>query len=62
MSLEKRVLNLLSSPSNYELQPDGKILIKSLGTYLKGRGNVGVRVSDEKGELVYNFNSFFILK
>lgn len=57
MTLEERVLNLLSSPSNYELQPDGKILIKSLGTYLKGRGNVGVRVLDEKGELIYNFNS-----
>ena len=55
--IQERALNLLSSPSNYELQPDGRILIKSLGTYLKGRGNVGVKVLDEKGELVFHFNS-----
>ena len=55
-STDERALNLLSSPSNYEVQADGKILIKSLGTYVKGRGNVGVKVLDENGEL-YNFNS-----
>jgi len=57
MEVKERALKLLSSPSNYELQPDGKILIKSLGTYFKGRGNVGVRVLDEEGELIYSFNS-----
>lgn len=58
-SINERVLKLLSSPSNYELQPNGKILIKSLGIHLKGRGNVGVNVLDETGEMVafYNFNS-----
>ena len=56
MSIEERALKLLSSPSNYEVQPDGKILIKSLGTCFKGRGKIGVKVLDEKGEL-YNFNS-----
>jgi len=55
--ITERVLKLLSTPSNFEIQPDGKILIKSLGTYLKGRGNVGVRVLDETGELIYSFNS-----
>ncbi len=55
--VKERVLKLLSAPSNYETQPDGKILIKSTGTYLKGRGNVGVKVLDEKGGLVYSFNS-----
>jgi len=57
VDIQERALNLLSSPSNYEVQPDGKILIKSLGTYLRGRGNVGVEVLDEKGELVFHFNS-----
>lgn len=54
---KERALKLLSMPSNYEVQPDGKILIKSLGTYLKGRGNVSVKVYDDKGLLIYNFDS-----
>lgn len=56
-SIMERALKLLESPSNYEVQSDGKILIKSLGTYLKGRGNVGVKVIDENGVLVYDFSS-----
>ena len=56
-NIDKRTLNLLSSPSNYELHADGKIFIKSLGCYLKGRGNIGVLALDEKGELMFNFNS-----
>lgn len=56
-NIKERALKLLSSPSNYEIQSDGKILIKSSGTYLKGRGNVGIKVLDEKGELIFNFNS-----
>jgi len=55
--IKERALKLLSSPSNYEVQPDGKILIKSLGTFYKGSGNVRVKVLDEKGEVIYNFNS-----
>ena len=55
--IEERVLKLLSTPSNYEVQPDGKILIKSSGTYLKGRGNVGVDVLDEGGNLIHHFYS-----
>jgi len=31
--IKERALKLLSTPSNYEVQPDGKILIKSSGTY-----------------------------
>lgn len=57
ISLYERVSKLLSTPSNYEIQPDGKILIKSSGVYLKGRGNIGVVVLNEKGEPVYNFYS-----
>jgi len=57
ISIQERASKLLESPSNYEVQPDGKILIKSLGTYLKGRGNIGVRVLDENGGLVYEFSS-----
>nr|YP_010836058.1 hypothetical protein QLP54_mgp08 [Phyllosticta yuccae]WGC90073.1 hypothetical protein [Phyllosticta yuccae] len=56
-SIMERALNLLESPSNYEVQSDGKILIKSLGTYLKGRGNVGIKVLDANGVLVYDFSS-----
>ena len=33
VDIKERALKLLSTPSNYEVQPDGKILIKSLGTY-----------------------------
>lgn len=57
MDIKERALILLSSPSNYELQPDGKILIKSSGTYLKGRGNIGVKILDDKGRTIYNFDS-----
>ena len=57
VDIKERALKLLSTPSNYEVQPDGKILIKSLGTYWKGRGNVGVKVLDEKGELIFHFDS-----
>ena len=56
-NVEERILNLLSSPSNYELHANGKIYIKSLGCYLKGRGNIGVLALDEKGKLMFNFNS-----
>lgn len=47
-NIQERVLNLLAAPSNYEIQPDGKIWIKSSGVYLKGRGNIGIEVYDEK--------------
>ena len=56
-NVRERVLKLLSGPSNYEVQPDGRVLIKSTGTYFKGRGNIGVKVLDDKGVLVYKFNS-----
>lgn len=56
-NLTTRALNLISSPSNYEIQADGKVLIKSSGTYLKGRGNIGVLAIDEKGVEIFNFNS-----
>nr|ATI20573.1 LAGLIDADG endonuclease [Ophiognomonia clavigignenti-juglandacearum] len=55
--IQKKAIELLSLPSNYELQLDGKILIKSSGSYLKGRGNLGVKVVDEEGKLIFNFNS-----
>lgn len=57
VNIKEIALKLLSSPSNYEIQTDGKILIKSTGTYLKGRGNIGVKVLDDKGEIIYSFNS-----
>lgn len=56
-TIQERALKLLESPSNYEIQPDGKILIKSTGTYFKGRGNVSVKALGESDELVYKFSS-----
>jgi hypothetical protein len=57
VDVKERALKLLSCPSNFEVLANGKILIKSLGTYLKGRGNIGVNVLDIKGEIVFKFNS-----
>lgn len=58
ISIDERIYKLLASPSNYEIQPDGKILIKSSGVYLKGRGNIGVNIFDvTEGTLVKSFNS-----
>lgn len=57
IDFEERVSNLLASPSNYEIHPDGKILIKSSGVYLKGWGNVAINVLDDKGTLIYSFDS-----
>lgn len=56
-SLDVQALNLLSSPSNYEVQSDGKILIKSLGRSQRGRGNTSVKVLDDRGTIVYAFDS-----
>jgi hypothetical protein len=55
--IEERVSYLLASPSNYERHPNGKIFIKSLGVYLKGRGNITINVLDDKGKLIYFFYS-----
>ena len=44
LNLDERISKLLSSPSNYEVQSDGKILIKSSGISLRGIGNVSVLV------------------
>lgn len=57
INIQERVLNLLSGPSNYEIYRDGKILVKSSGVYLKGRGNIGVKALNENNELIYYFNS-----
>jgi hypothetical protein len=57
IDLKERVSNLLASPSNYEIHLNGKIWIKSLGVYLKGRGNVVINVLDDKDILIYSFDS-----
>lgn len=56
-NIEARIQNLLASPSNYEIQPNGKILVKSSGVFLKGRGNINVEVFNEPGLLINSFNS-----
>ena len=55
--LEKKILNLLNEPSNYEIHSNGKIWVKSIGVYLKGRGNIKIEVLDDKGILFKSFNS-----
>jgi hypothetical protein len=55
--IKEKTLKLLSSPSNYDIHDDGKIWIKSLKVYLKGRGNINVKVLDQNNELIYNFIS-----
>jgi len=57
IDIQERVSNLLASPSNYEIHPNGKILIKSSSVYLKGKGNVAINVLDDKGILIHSFDS-----
>ena len=57
IDIEERIQKLLAAPSNYEIHPNGKILIKSSGIYLKGRGNISIEVFDDEGLLVYDFDS-----
>lgn len=56
-SLDNKIEYLLNQPSNYETHSNGKILIKSLGVYLKGRGEVKIEVFDENNCLVRDFPS-----
>src|SRR5260221_14715973 len=56
-NIQERIQTLLDAPSNYEIHTNGKIFIKSSGVYLKGRGNVSLEVLDDKGFLVYSFDS-----
>ena len=48
---------LLQSSSNNEIHSNGKIFIKSLGVYLKGRGEVQIEVYDENNILINTFPS-----
>lgn len=54
---DKKVIEFLSKPSNFEIHPDGKILIKSENTYWKGRGNVCIEVYNEQGLLNFSFEN-----
>jgi hypothetical protein len=56
-SLEIRLNYLINSPSNLEYHSNGKIFIKSLGKYLKGRGNVGLDLFNSKEILIKSFDS-----
>lgn len=47
-NIQEKVFNLLASPSNYEIKPEGKIFIKSSGVYLKGIGNINLNILDDK--------------
>lgn len=55
--LEEKIFNILNEPSNYEIQSNGKILVKSTGVYLKGRGNIKLEILDDKNLLFKSFNS-----
>lgn len=54
---KKKILNLLNEPSNYEIHSNGKIWVKSKGVYFKSRGNVKLKVLDDKGSLFKYFDS-----
>jgi hypothetical protein len=47
--LENRLYNLLKTSFNYEIHSDGEIFLLSEGVYLKDKGNVGVKVFNDKG-------------
>ena len=55
--IRERALKFLSTPSNYEIHSSGKIWVKSLKVYLKGRGNIAVKAFNVKGEIIYSFSS-----
>jgi hypothetical protein len=57
LNLENKIKDFLDAPSNYEKHPNGKIFIKSSGLYLKGRGNINVKMVNEQGLLVHSFDS-----
>ena len=57
--LDLKLKSLLEAPSNLELHSNGKIFIKSLGKYIRGRGNIIVEVflQEEYGRKIL-INSF----
>nr|ATI20244.1 NADH dehydrogenase subunit 5 [Juglanconis oblonga] len=55
--LQVEIENLLSLPSNYEVQSDGRILIKSLNKYYSSRASTPIQLQDEKGRVVETFDS-----
>lgn len=56
-NLNERISILLKAPSNYEIHKNGKIYIKSKGTYLKGIGTINIEVFNKEGVLINKFNS-----
>ena len=56
-NLDNRIDSLLTAPSNFEIHSNGKIFIKSLGVYLKGRGEVQIELFDINNILVNTFPS-----
>lgn len=56
-AVQHKILNVLKEASNYEIHPNGKVWVKSIGAYLKGRGNIKIEALDDKGLLFYSFNS-----
>lgn len=59
---KERVLKLLSTPSNYEVQPDGKILIKSLGTGSRAAGLYNFSLPFHRpGKCIFQVTHFFYI-
>jgi hypothetical protein len=54
---DENIQRLLASESNFEIHPNGKIWIKSLGKYYREGGSVAVEVLDESGLVVNSFSS-----
>lgn len=49
--------SILSRPSNYEIQEDGRTLIKSSSRYIFSRKNIKVELKDPQGSIFKIFNS-----
>jgi hypothetical protein len=56
-NLDNEINLLLNAPSNFEIQSDGKVLIKSSGIILKGRGNIKIEMLNSEGILINTFDS-----
>nr|WDZ67655.1 homing endonuclease [Leptographium wingfieldii] len=55
--LNSKIKNLLEGPSNFEIQEDGRILIKSLNKYYSSKTKIRLELLDENGIILKTFSS-----
>ena len=54
--------SILSIPSNYEIQWDGRTLVKSSSKYIFSRKNIKVELKDPQGSIFKTFDRLRLLK